>query len=407
MRITSKVATALLAAAALTACSSGTSSTTDQGTTGEDMTFAMWIGGQEDQKSWGDIAATSAEKGGPTLTIQGAPWSDYWTKLQTQLTANDAPCVVGMNSTRMGAYVDGLAPLSDLGDVNLEDFDPTIIEAFQRDGEQYALPYDTGPIIFFYNEDLFTAAGAEVPQPGWTTDDFMAAAEKLKAAGTPILAPSAEDMYMESLILNYNGGRIRTPEHELELDNAKFAEGLDWMASLVKDGYAIEVLGADPANDDNQFLAGTVAGIVDGPWSVISYRDKAQFKMGITTVPKGPEGAGVWSAGSGFAVSKNCADQAGATKAVTILTDLENLTSLGEVGRAFPARLDAQDAWVQNTELEGAGDVMELAQEESQFMPSHPASNQLQQLYAQYLQQAINGQVPSAEVMSQIASQIG
>jgi multiple sugar transport system substrate-binding protein len=50
---------------------------------------------------------------------------------------------------------------------------------FRWDGEQMCLPQNVSSLVVYYNEDLFRAAGVDVPEPGWTWNDLIQAAGAL------------------------------------------------------------------------------------------------------------------------------------------------------------------------------------------------------------------------------------
>jgi multiple sugar transport system substrate-binding protein len=389
---------------ALTACSSG-GGTGSQ--TADSLVWSMWISGQEDQAAWQTVADAVKTSDDIDVTIQGAPFNDYWTKLRTQLTAGSAPCIVTIQSLRAANFTDVLLPLDDLAadaDVDLAEFDATALDAMKVDGELYALPYDTGPLLMFYNKTMFADAGVDLPAPGWTVDDFEAAGAAFKAEGKMLFAPTVEDLLLESSLLAYNGGRVVTEDGELDVTNPEFAEGLDWLSSLVEEGYATEA-SADGTADDNAFINGQVATYTDGPWSLLNQKSKATFDIGVVTLPAGDE-ATTFSAGSGFGISKECANPEDAFTAIQTMTSEETLSKLGEEGRAFPARTAAQQSWFDNADIEGVQETFAAAQEGSVPLPGNKNSDQLAQLFAQYAIQAVNGQSPSADILSQISSQL-
>ncbi|MGK9147673.1 sugar ABC transporter substrate-binding protein [Plantibacter flavus] len=389
---------------ALTACSGGSAT----GSQSEDsLVWSMWISGQEDQAAWQTVADDVKAADKIDVTIQGSPFTDYWTKLRTQLSTGSAPCIVTVQSLRAANYTDVLLPLDDLaesGGTALDEFDTTALDAMKVDGKLYALPYDTGPLVMFYNKDLFAEAGVAEPQPGWTVDDFEAAGAALKTAGKQLYATSVEDLYLESMILSYNGGRVITDDGELDVTNAAFAEGLDWLAGLVEEGYATQA-SADGSADDNAFINGQAATFVDGPWSLLNTKGKATFDVGVVTLPAGSAPA-TFSAGSGFGISKECAYPEQAYQAITTMTSDAVLSKLGEEGRAFPSRTASQSAWFDNAGIAGVDTSFAAAQEGSVPLPGNKNSDQLAQLFSQYAIQAINGQQSGAEVLEQIASQL-
>ena len=64
----------------------------------------MWVGGTEDQKAWQKVADdVSTKLGDVKITLQGSTFQDYFTKMDTQLSSNTAPCLVAVQSLRDGA----------------------------------------------------------------------------------------------------------------------------------------------------------------------------------------------------------------------------------------------------------------------------------------------------------------
>ncbi|MEW1722692.1 sugar ABC transporter substrate-binding protein [Streptomyces sp. NPDC093109] len=406
MRVrTAAVSAAAVGALLLTGCSGGQSAGSS-----DTLTWSMWIGSSEDQKVWEGVGNAGAEASGKKVSLQGAPFNDYWTKISTQLGAAGAPCIVTMQSLRVNQFSDGLLPLDDLVKSTGFDsgaFDEGALKALAVDGKQYAIPYDTGPLLLFYNKDAFAEAGVAAPAPGWTVDDFQAAATALKKKGKVALATTVEDMFLESLVFAYNGGQMINDSGEVTLDNAKTAEAVEWIAGLVKDGTAAKADGADATADDNAFIGGTVATVVGGPWNSLDFKAKAKFGVGVTTLPS-PKGAQkVYSAGSGFGISKTCSDPAAAFKAITAMTSEKTLESLAKDGRAFPARTAAQDAWYKNAGIDGAKETLDSALASAVPLPGSADGDKLNQLLSQYGPQMVNGEKPAKDVLAEISSQLG
>lgn len=411
MKKTPILAAVAATALALTACGGSSDDSTTAAGGSTDLTWGMWIGSTADQDAWQAVADSVAEDTGITLTIQGAPWADYWTKLSTTITSNEAPCVVSIQSLRAAQFVDGLLPLDDLiasSDLNLADFDEGALSNLNIGGSQYGLPYDNGPVILFYNADLFAQAGVDAPAPGWTVDDFQAAAEQLSAAGITAFAQSAEDIFIEGLARGYNGSTPIADDGTIQVDDPGFVAAMDWLGGLSAAGLATPADGADGSSDDNAFMNGSAAMHVNGPWSLLDLSSKVGFEMGIATVPAGDGGGDTVSAGSGFGIAKTCASPDQAFEAIASMTGESVLTSLAEEGRAFPARTASQPAWMEKASaVAQVDDVMAYAQSHSVPAPGSPQAEQMQQLFSQYLPEVVNGSKPAAEVMANIQSQIG
>ncbi len=61
------------------------------------------------------------------------------------------------------------------------DFLPHLLESFQSDGGTWAVPTEANYLLIYFNKDAFDEAGIDYPQPGWSWDDFLTAAEALTA----------------------------------------------------------------------------------------------------------------------------------------------------------------------------------------------------------------------------------
>ncbi|PKL22066.1 MAG: ABC transporter substrate-binding protein [Spirochaetae bacterium HGW-Spirochaetae-4] len=111
-------------------------------------------------------------------------FDNYYTKLTTALSANNAPDVVVVHQSNLLGYVPRgvFLPLDDLlakNNAPLDDFVAAPLEAVKYDGKTYALPLDVHALIMYYNIDLFAEAGiTKVPQ---TYAEVIAAAQAVQA----------------------------------------------------------------------------------------------------------------------------------------------------------------------------------------------------------------------------------
>ncbi|XWX02490.1 sugar ABC transporter substrate-binding protein [Aggregatilineales bacterium SYSU G02658] len=112
--------------------------------------------------------------------------SDYYTQVKTQIAGGTGADLYWMDQNNMALAAEGIflpidecvadSPAQTAGDLN--DYYPGILAVNQFDGQTFGLPWIAQPVVVYYNRGLFEAAGVDVPQPGWTWDDFI---EKAKA----------------------------------------------------------------------------------------------------------------------------------------------------------------------------------------------------------------------------------
>lgn len=409
MTLRRTVATLAVLGAIVTSGCSGDGGDGSASADSADLTFQFWIGGNEDQAAWQRVADhVKQEHPGITVKLQGTSWENYWSKIGTQLAGGDVPCIVGMQSLRLSSYGKALRPIDDLMSkygVKPEEFDKGILDGLKHDGKQVALPYDTGPMVVFYNRDAFAKAGVPEPKPGWTLDQFRSAATKLTTAGRYGFVTSPGDLSTLPWVLTMSGARpVR--DGALALTAPDFVDGYRQYVDLVqKDKIAPEVPNASSDFPTNQFSSGKAAMMVDGPWSVINMKSQVKFSLGIAPIPAGPDGSKSYTAGSGFGISRACKTPDAAFKAIASMTGPQPLSQLAAAGRAYPSRPAAQDAWYKAAEIAGARETLTFAASHSTPLVTSNNWVKTADLYGRFGVQAINGDLPADQALKMVQDQ--
>lgn len=379
-----------------------------------DLTWQFWIGGTEDQAAWEKVAAqVTTDHPGIKVTLQGAAWPDYWSKIGSQLASATGPCIVGMQSLRQSAYGDALVPLDDLivkYGVKTGDFDQSILDGLKHNGKQIALPYDFGPMIVYYNRDLFKAAGVAEPKAGWTVDDFKAAATKLTTGGKYGFTTASADLTYLAWVQTFTGAPL-VDNGKLAVTSPAFVDGYNQYVALMRDP-KIAAPGPGAGGPGwttmvDQFTSGQAAMMVEGPWSVISVKGQSKFPVGVAPMPAGAGGSKTYTAGSGFGISKMCADPDAAFQAIVSMTSDKQLAELGAAGRAFPARTAVQDSWYGAANVEGARETLDYAAGHS--VPLVTPTNWVQagDVFDRYGVQALSGEITPEAALQAVQDQAG
>jgi multiple sugar transport system substrate-binding protein len=87
------------------------------------------------------------------------------TLLQTQVVGGNSPDIVGPVGVKGAAqFFGGWLDLSAyLGDYDLSDFDPALVEFWNQQGVQIGLPFAVFPQVLWFNKELFDEAGLAYP----------------------------------------------------------------------------------------------------------------------------------------------------------------------------------------------------------------------------------------------------
>ncbi|MHA7270711.1 ABC transporter substrate-binding protein [Arthrobacter sp. HLT1-20] len=404
------------------ACSPSTSSDAGNGAAAGNVTldWSFWAQGDEGNKTWKDLAdQVTAKYPNIKINLTTAPFADYFTKLQSQLASGTAPCIVSMQSLRLPAFAKAMTPID--GDLakaagfTESEWDGGALKALQNGDKQYALPYGLSTMLMYYNKDAFKAAGVDEPKDGWTTDEFVSAAEKItKSSGKPAFGQSFSDLHMSAQLLAFNGAKPVSADGALQMTDPAFESAFSWYSSLAteKKVSSIPASSADVPWGEQQFVAGNVAMAVDGSWNVKSnVTDAAGFKVGVVTLPQGPDGAGTFSANSGFGISSTCKNKTEAAQAIGVLTDATSQMASANSGNqpartaAIPAFIDGLKKDIDPTNPGYSEQVAAVTKASSaKAVPFISTSNwdKVTKLMAQQFQQAFSGKITPSDALKNV-----
>lgn len=227
----------------------------------------------------------------------------FYSKVQTSAAVGEGPDVMTYHASRIPLGVDQ-GTLSEITDADMQamglsekTFAPATWEAVHVDGKQYAVPFDTHPIVLYYNKDKLEAAGLigdnGLPKDLNGIDNFNAALKKLKDGGNKwaIANVTADGSFVFRTIyslLCQQDGQVMTDGKWLEGDNLdKLAKSVEVVANWVKDGYSPSYT-EYPATVA-LFTSGDAAMMINGVWEVPTMVDLAKqnklFNWGAIELP--------------------------------------------------------------------------------------------------------------------------
>jgi multiple sugar transport system substrate-binding protein len=324
---------------------------------GADLRWSMWADTPEEKKVWEDLAK-AVTKAYPKIkvSLETVPFQDYWDKLQTQLASENEADIIAMQSLRMpgfaarGALQSLQQFISQDSNFQFADFFPVIEEGLSFQGEPHALAYDLGPIILYYNKDLFDAASISVPSStrpmSW--EEFRKTAAQLTDKGAKRYGFIQDPVFdfMVPWIWSAGGDYMNADKTRCTLGSAQSIAALEFLVGLFDDGVAAPITDlANPNFGYEQFSGGKIAMHINGPWQIVNIRDNADFDFGIAPMPAGSAGSATWVAGSGFGISNTTEYTEEAWKALKIITSTGSLKQLAKAGRGYPARRSAVPAF--------------------------------------------------------------
>ena len=322
----------------------------DDTTSGDETVELHWLNKCESDSEaqiWQQVADLVHEKyPNITVTIENTNWTSYWTKLPVELASGNAPDLIYMHFSRASDYTNSMLSISDYiekdEDINIDDFYSGILDSFIFDDQVYALPYDFGPYIMYYNKDLFDKYGVEYPDENTTWEEFKDKCKQLTQDGNygTVFASSLD--YYDPQVLSL-GGEIINEKGEFDITGDKTTAALQSLADLINvDKVAPKI--ADTANtvwNWEQFEGGNIGMMIDGPWGATNVTNYCEIN------------------GSALAVTSESKHPKEAYQALEVLTSPEAQKLLAENGRALPSRDSVRESYYESTsELEGLEDAI-------------------------------------------------
>ncbi|GAB6903535.1 extracellular solute-binding protein [Kineosporia succinea] len=179
-RLTRIASLAVVAALALTGCSSGDSGDESGPVT---LTVGGWSLATTPEF---ELLAEGFQKSHPDVKVEVKEYdaANYDTQMTADLSAGSAPDVYPIKCLCTFATYQGGGQLLDVSDVTggLDETVKSAAAPYTVDGATYAVPYREDGWFLYYDRDMFEAAKVDEPDGSWTWDDYAAAAGELAKA---------------------------------------------------------------------------------------------------------------------------------------------------------------------------------------------------------------------------------
>jgi multiple sugar transport system substrate-binding protein len=288
-----------------------------------EVAFGFWGDTAELAAYQGLAAAYEAANPGRRVRIAHVPGQDdFYARLATGFAAGNPPDVFLLNYRRYGQFAarGALLPVEAglaAREVDLGAYFPQPLAAFTRDDELVCLPQNLSSLVVYVNRDRFAAKGVPLPQPGWTWDDFLAAA---KALTEDVDGDGLVDFYglgMDNTLVRFapfvwqaGGEIVDDPDAptRLTLDTPEARAAIRWVIDL---SLVHQVVPTEPEvlalSDEDRFMAGTTAMLLQSRRVVPTLRGIEGFTWDVAPLPVGAEAAGILHSDA-YCVAASAAD---------------------------------------------------------------------------------------------------
>ena len=367
-------------ALALAACSSGgsgqsgesggTASNSGAATT---VTLRLWdegaAGAYEES-----LAAFHEQNPDIAVEISVVPWSDYFTKLRTDIAAGSMDDLFWINNSSYTSYAKSgnMVNIDEtLGAEARDQWDANVVKAFTLDDTLWGVPQlsDAG-IALYYNKTLLDEAGVtpdDLANAKWSPqggdDTLIDLLKKLTKDNSGNTADSADfnadsiTQYgynaaqdLQAIMLPFigsNGGTFQNGD-QFTFSDARTTQAMQYVVDLITKEH-VAPSAADTNMDGeftrNQFLQGNMAIFQSGLYNLATIAESADFEWGTALLPEGP--AGRVSVTNGIVVAGNAKSENPEAVAEVLewLGSQEGNEYIGKNGTNLPAVTAAQQVY--------------------------------------------------------------
>ena len=381
-----------------------------------ELTVTIWDEGQRPglQQIVDDWSAES----GIQATINVVDWNSYWTLLEAGATGGELPDVFWMHSNVAQQYMEN-DMLLDLTDriaasdkIDMNNYYEGIVNLYQSNGKQYAVPKDIDTIALWYNKTIFDEMGVDYPDDTWTWDDFAAAAKKLTNDDHwgYAIAPGNNQEGFYNTIYSMGGYVISDDKKTSGFDDPNTIKAMEFFTDMIKDGSCPDLATVSETAPNELLCAGKTAMSINGSWMLAGYRDNeyAAANCDVAVLPyyKDPSDRVSIYNGLGWAAAANGKNTDAAWSLIEYLGSKEAQIKQAELGVTMSAYKGTSDAWVNSVDCFDLNGHMKMLDAKLVFRPYSRVTTVWEDMMTEKLKEAWTGDKATADVCKDIATEM-
>lgn len=299
------------------------------------------------------------------VEFEEIPWANREQKITTTLAAGAGPDIFYLISDQVTQFAeDGVvAPIDDITkDIEKDKFSQPSLDAVSYKGKLYGLPILRTTETLMYNKKIVDELGLDVDAIK-TWDDFLAAAEKAKAAGYYARSFEGGNTLNSTLypLIWQAGGKVADVDNNIFIDKPEATKAFAFVNEMLEKGYipADSVSGLDHAElfMKDEMLAVWTAGRSLDRWAARPDEDGGPMDIivGDPLMAEGGQRVTYGTTGA-FVVSSVSKNKEAAADFLKIMTNEDNIREFNKVTGYIPPREAAHDIF------EGNADAQKMAE---------------------------------------------
>lgn len=227
-----------------------------------------------------------------------------------------------------------------------KDYFPSAFRYNEYQDHIYGIPMVTDSPALLYNKRILKEGGYDSPPK--TMNELLSIAKKITNEDQYGIFISPDSYYALPYVWAFGGGMI-SDNNEIQIANEGSAKGIDFMMQLMNEKVSQPYPNFDNWNEVmmEDFKAGKVAMIINGPWATSDILSSEEFKdsnnLGVAPISSGPGGQGSPVGGHNLVISKYTEAPDEAYQFIDFLNSKENQVYLAKKLGTLPTRQSAYD----------------------------------------------------------------
>lgn len=312
------------------------------------VTLSGWITSPIEEKLLTKIIKDFQEKHPDIKVVYEPIPGNYMDKIQLMLATGTAPDVFYLESFYAPAMTgfNALEPLDEYikkDSVDLTDFEPALLKAFQFNGKTYGLVKDYTTVGLFYNTEIFKKERIKNPPRNW--EEFYAVCIKLTKDTNKdgkvdqwgfCINPSLE--YLLPFVYQNGGSFFSEDGSKLAILDSSFINALKFFVNLYKKGYAVQPSDVGSAWPGDAFGKDGIGMICSGNFAIPFLKSNyPKTKYAIAELPQHKKKSTLAFI-VGYVIPKHCKNKEQAWLLLNYLTGVEGMANWTSLGLALPPR---------------------------------------------------------------------
>ncbi|MBB6450937.1 ABC-type glycerol-3-phosphate transport system substrate-binding protein [Geomicrobium halophilum] len=387
------------------------------------LDFMYWSSSDSEERAFQEqFQQFEEENPGIKIDAHPMPGDDIHMQAKIRIAADDAPDLIRIQYQQLGEYLgeDALLDVSDIYEDNIEQFNPSLLEAVSQGDAIYGMPHHTDTLALFYNKTYMDELGIEPPNQideAWTWEELFDVSQQLQEHDLANygLAYSWDEGSAYRILPLFYQNSVSIFSNDLSEATVNTEDGVDTLRQIQEMYQNHMSVGNSARGGDDPnllFTSGTAGMLIDGNWMIPEYEESTEFEWEVTFMPQGEQSASDMG-GNAVAIPENAPQPEEGKKFLEFLGEADNNMAFAEEGIFIPGRTDVDDEIDYDFDDPDSIEAMEVFLEQAETVPEHmaqtmtiPEFNEINQVIADQMENLLVYEETPEDVANSLEEEI-